>query len=69
MRYITLVWHLFIITVALYIVRPVEAFYMATICACKAFVDKFVRVLLVKDGWKALGLYREAFNKFKGDQN
>lgn len=65
MRYVTLVWHLFIITVALYIVRPIEAFYMATICACKAFVDKFVRVW-AKEGWKALDLYNEAFNKFKG---
>ena len=63
MRYITLIWYLFIITIALYIVRPTEAFYRATIQACEAFAWEFKRIW-DKEGWEALDLYRKAFDKF-----
>ena len=48
---------------SLYIVRPAEAFYRATIQACGAFAWEFKRIW-DKEGWEGLDLYRRAFDKF-----
>lgn len=64
MKLLKLVWHVTVITLALYAVRPIEALYLSTSEAYYAFVDKFSRVW-AKEGWESLRLYKEAWSKFK----
>lgn len=67
-RYVVLVWHLIVVTIALYLVRPCEALYKAIKYSLtmfgRCFVDEFKDVYS-KQGWDSLALYKTAVNRFK----
>lgn len=67
MKYIKLAWHIFVITVAMYIIRPIEAFLKSCYAACVAFKYRFID-LWDKQGWSSLELYKQAWERFKGDE-
>lgn len=64
MRYLKLIWQLFVITSALYLIRPCEAFIKAFVRAYKEFKWEFKDVW-ARDGWSSLNLYGKAFIIFK----
>ena len=60
MKYLEFIYHILVITIVLYMIRPTEAFCKAFYSALLTFLDKFDSVW-DKAGWSALELYKRAW--------
>lgn len=66
-RYLRLVKHLSNITIAFYVIRPVECLYRSTIAAWKRFKGEFVGFWTLEGD--ASDWYKSAWKIFKGDND
>lgn len=67
MKILKLIYHVLVITVALYLVRPVECVYHASVEAFDIFIYTF-KCKWEKEGWESLALYKRAWRIFKGEE-
>jgi len=71
MKYFVFLWHVVVITLALFLIRPVECLVKGLWCGIKSGVDSFwwkcTYVWSTYGGWEANTLYKEAYLKMKGE--
>lgn len=60
MKYLKFIYHILVITIVLYMVRPTEALCTALYSALLSFLNKFDSVWS-KEGWSSLELYKRAW--------